>query len=603
MDKSIVKICKDQKTEVLPVGISDIHLEGFFAPYIERNRRISIPYLYRLFEKYGTIDNFRIAAGVKKGEITRRLATDSDLYKWIEAVSWDLQNYPNPEMLKLLDGLIKLIAKSQEPEGYLDTYYIGKYKRQRFLVLENSHELYCGGHLIQAAIAHYRSTGKTNLLDVAIKWSDYIFKKFEKKQIQKNDGHPEVEMALVELFRTTDEKKYLELAGILMEKPYYYLGNKKFLEIKEITGHAVRMMYLLCGATDYCIETGDKVYLQVIKRLYEDLHWKYYITGGIGSRYSGEAFGERFELPNFRAYCETCASIALMMWLYRMFLIQQNPEYFDLLETVLYNSFLAAVSLDGKKYFYVNPLASAGNHIRKEWYGTTCCPPNFQRFVASLPGYFIVAGKNKVWINLYDSFHANIKLVSGNIVSIRAETEYPWKGLVKISIKQSGKEKITVYLRIPGWSEKTKIIFEGKAHFPEKSSYFALDISKDAFFEIHFDTKAQFNWCNPAVESNRNCVAITRGPLVYCLEGCDNDFDIFNFFLTQQKLKERLNDSLNGIVSLNGYGFVNKNIHRLYFSGFPCYNFKKVIFEAIPYFTWANRQPSSMTIWLNGYER
>ncbi|MCM8825551.1 MAG: glycoside hydrolase family 127 protein, partial [Candidatus Omnitrophica bacterium] len=513
MEKSVIFPINGLVAKLRPVSIDAVKVDGFFSSYLERNRNVSMPYLYRLFEKYGTVENFRVASGVKKGEITRRLATDSDLYKWMEALSWDQQNCYNINKVKFLDRMIYLVSKAQEKSGYIDTYYTRTFKKHRFKFLENSHELYCGGHLIQAAIAHYRSTGKYNFLDIALKWSDFICKKFEKNQVKQNDGHPEVEMALVELYRTTGEKRYLNLSEKLMDMPYVHLGNKKFLQMEQIMGHAVRMMYLLSGATDYYLETGGKKYYGKIKELFHDLYCgKYYITGGIGSRYHGESFGFRYELPNMMAYCETCASIALLMWMYRMFFVEQNPEYFDLFERTLYNAFLSAVSLDGKKYFYVNPLASNGFHQRQDWHETTCCPPNFQRFVASLPAYFYAVGENEVWINIYDKNKATIRTSDVNAVSLNVATEYPWSSKVKIDMRQKIPVKTQLYLRIPWWSEKTKVRYQGKINFAERSSYFRLEISKlFGTIEIEFDVRSQFSSCNPAVESNRNCVAITRG--------------------------------------------------------------------------------------------
>lgn len=603
MDKTIISPVQKTNLKVFPVECASVKIKGFFSRYISKNRKVSIPLLYKLFEKYGTVDNFRIVAGLKKGEITRRLATDSDFYKFLEAISWDFQNYHDHKRLKFLDTNIELISKAQEKDGYIDTYYTDEFKNQRFKKLENSHELYCGGHLIQAAIAHFRSTGKENFLNIAIKWADYIFKKFEKKQITKNDGHPEVEMALVELYRTTGNESYLKLAGELMGMPYYYLGCN-FLGLNEIKGHAVRMMYLLCGATDYYLETMDKKYYIKIKQLWNDLcSGKYYITGGIGSRYQGEAFGLRYELPNLMGYCESCASIALMMWLYRMFFVEQNLQYFDLFEKVLYNSFLASVSLDGKKYFYVNPLASIGNHQRNNWYRTTCCPPNIQRFIASLPGYFYAKGKKEIWINLYDKNQAILNLENGNTVIINMETDYPWDGKVCINIQKQFPENIKLHLRIPEWSEKTCIRYMKKSYYPKSSSYFTLDISnQDVFIEIDFNIKSEFYFSNPAIESNRNCVAIKRGPVVYCLEGHDNSFDVFNLFIPEQSLNEKYEDLLNGIVSIHGYGFLNKSTKMLYTKGFLSYKFKKVKFKAIPYFVWCNRGPTKMIVWINSFK-
>jgi len=599
MGKSIVDIVERKNVKCIPCNIEDVKTEGFWKYVIERNRKVSIPLLYKLFVKNKTIGNFEITAGIKKGEKTNRLATDSDLYKWIEAVSWDLQNQWNEKNLKLLDKLINLIGKAQKKSGYLNT---APSIKKEFENLKYSHELYCGGHLIQAGISHYRSTGKENLLNIAIKWADYIYKKFGYGKIEKTDGHPEIEMALIELYRTTKNKKYLEIAKFFLEiknPEYWGLPDISILEFKELIGHAVRMMYLSCGATDYYIETGDKRYLKVLENLWSDLkNRKIYITGGIGSRYDGEAIGFPYELPNLRAYCESCASIALMMWAYRMFLIKGESQYFDIFETTLYNSFLSSVSFDGKKYFYVNPLASIGAYERKEWYDCTCCPPNIQRFISSLAGYFYSISDDGIYVNLYDRSEAKLKLVSGKNVKIRNETEYPWQGKVFISIESE--EGFNLYLRIPVWSEKTKVKKEDEIYRPESGKYFKVRIERGkTVIELNFDIKGEFYRGNPNIESSRNCLAIKRGPIVYCLESIDNpDINLFNSLLLEQKLKENYEEIFNGIITLSGEILTSSNELPLYEKS---KNFKidyeKKKFKAIPYFLWANRGKSKMNIW------
>jgi len=599
MGKSIVDIVERKNVKCIPCNIEDVKTEGFWKYVIERNRKVSIPLLYKLFVKNKTIGNFEITAGIKKGEKTNRLATDSDLYKWIEAVSWDLQNQWNEKNLKLLDKLINLIGKAQKKSGYLNT---APSIKKEFENLKYSHELYCGGHLIQAGISHYRSTGKENLLNIAIKWADYIYKKFGYGKIEKTDGHPEIEMALIELYRTTKNKKYLDLAKFFLEiknPEYWGLPDISILKFKELIGHAVRMMYLSCGATDYYIETGDKRYLKVLENLWSDLkNRKIYITGGIGSRYDGEAIGFPYELPNLRAYCESCASIALMMWAYRMFLIKGESQYFDIFETTLYNSFLSSVSFDGKKYFYVNPLASIGAYERKEWYDCTCCPPNIQRFISSLAGYFYSISDDGIYVNLYDRSEAKLKLVSGKNVKIRNETEYPWQGKVFISIESE--EGFNLYLRIPVWSEKTGVKKGNEIYKAEKGEYFKVRIERGkTVIELNFDIKGEFYRGNPNIESSRNCLAIKRGPIVYCLESIDNpDINLFNSLLLEQKLKENYEGTFNGIITLSGEILTSSNELPLYEKS---KNFKidyeKKKFKAIPYFLWANRGKSKMNIW------
>ncbi|MDW8164381.1 MAG: glycoside hydrolase family 127 protein, partial [Candidatus Omnitrophota bacterium] len=341
---------------------------------------------------------------------------------------------------------------------------------------------------MQSAIAHYRSTGKENLLNIAIKWANLICKKFSKCKIEKTDGHPEVEMALVELYRTTKEEKYLKQVEFFLEleKPNYAGGlpNIPFLKFKELYGHAVKILYLCSGATDFYIETGNKRYLKVLKNLWKDLvQRKIYITGGISSRYEQEAIGFPYELPNLRSYCESCASIEGMMWAYRMFLIKGDCEYFDIFETILYNSFLSSISFDGKKYFYVNPLSSIGNHEREKWYRTTCCPPNIQRFISLLPGYFYSISDDGIYVNLYDTSTANFKLYSGRKVKIEQKTGYPWKGKVLISV--DSEEEFNLYLRIPKWSEKTEIKTNTAVYKPENGKYFRIKAKDQIKIEVN----------------------------------------------------------------------------------------------------------------------
>ncbi|MCM8817939.1 MAG: glycoside hydrolase family 127 protein [Candidatus Omnitrophica bacterium] len=597
MSKSIVEIVKKENVKVVPVNIEDVKINGFWGKILERNRKISIPLLYKLFIKNKTIENFEIEAKIKEGEKTGRLATDSDLYKWMEAVSWDLQNDWNEKNIKLLEDLIELIGKAQKKSGYLNT---APSIKKEFENLKYSHELYCGGHLIQAAIAHYRSTVKENFLNIAIKWADLICKKFGKGKIEKTDGHPEVEMALVELYRATKKEKYLKLAKFFLEienPEYCGLPNIPILKFKQLFGHAVRMMYLCCGATDYYIETGEKKYLKVLENLWEDLvERKIYITGGIGSRYEGEAIGLPYELPNLRAYCESCASVAGMMWGFRMFLIKGESKYFDIFEQILYNSFLASISFDGKKYFYKNPLSSKGEHQRRQWYDCTCCPPNIQRFISSLPGYFYSIGNDGVYVNLYDTSTAELNL-NNKKVKIEQKTNYPWEGKVLINVESD--EEIDLYLRIPKWSEKTKIKIGEKVYNPESGKYFKLKIKGKTDIEIDFNIKPDFYSGNPEIESVRNCISIKRGPVVYCLESFDNPkINLFNSILWEQKIKEKFEDIFGGIITLNGEILTSYEKLPLYekTKKFKI-NYKEEKFKAIPYFSWANRGKSKMNIW------
>jgi len=607
MEKAIICPGRDSKVKVFPVNVGDVKLKGLLGSRIETNRRTSIPSLYKSFLEYGTVDNFRIASGEKKGSITRRLATDSDLYKWMEAVSCDLQNEYDRERARLLDKLISLISKTQEKSGYIDTFYAESFRKERFKNLYHGHELYCGGHLIQSAIAHHRATGKDSFLDVAVKWADFICRKFGKGRIEENDGHPEVEMALVELYRTTGREKYLELAGFFMSKPYKILDGHAFLEFPGVTGHAVRMIYLCSGATDYCIETGDRKYLGKLLSLWEDMAGrKTYITGGIGSRYSGETFGMPYELPNLRAYAESCAAIASMMWNYRMFLITGEGRFMDLFENTLYNGFLSGVSLDGREYFYVNPLASRGEHRRKKWYDCTCCPPNIQRMLASLPGYFYGVSKEGLWVNLYGESESVARLFSGNKVRMIQKTGYPYDGKVSLEISPERSEEFSIFLRIPRWADNCIVKINGRKFTAEPGQYFAgrhLWESSKENVEIDFGLKPVLYSAHPEIESTKGCAAIKRGPVLYCLESVDNPgVNLFNCRLEKTKLKERFEpDLLGGTHTVSGEILSGQDEHLpLYEKAdrYPDPKFSKRRFKAIPYHLWANRGTSRMAVWL-----
>lgn len=608
--KGIVELKEGSKARVFPAK-GDINISGFWGRRIEINRKKSIPALYKLFLKYGEIDNFRIVTGEKKGEISRRLATDSNLYKWMEAVSYDLNNQPDKEKEKLIDSLTSTIGKAQEKSGYIDTFYTGERKKERFKNLIHSHELYCGGHLIQAAIAYHRATGKDNLLNIAVKWADYICEMFGKGKIEENDGHPEVEMALVELYRETGKEKYLKLAGYLMSLPYKILGNYPFLKFPEVTGHAVRMMYLCCGATDYYIETGDKRYHRQLLHLWEDTtQKKIYITGGIGSRYRGEAIGLPYELPNLRAYAESCAAIALMMWAYRMFLAEGKKEYMDTFETVLYNGFLSSVSLDGLHYFYINPLASRGEHSRVPWYDCCCCPPNIQRMIASLPSHIYGISNEGVFINIYCESESYVNLTSGNKVNIVQKTGYPFEGKIKIDIIPDKKEQFSVFLRIPGWADGYRVKVNGIPVKDKKNGYIEINRlweTEKNTIEVELDIKPVLYSPHPEIENTKSCVAIKRGPLVYCLESTDNpDINLFNCKLTDKKLTDRKEENLlNGIYTVSGEVLTSNEKLPLYDreDRYPEIKYRKKNFKAIPYYAWANRGKSSMVVWLPMRER
>ncbi|MGH2604392.1 MAG: glycoside hydrolase family 127 protein, partial [Dehalococcoidia bacterium] len=364
-------------------------------------------------EATGRIDNFRRAAGQQDGPFQGLYFNDSDVYKWLEAASWSLATDPDPELERLVDETIAAVAAAQQPDGYLDTYYILGDEAGRWTELVRTHELYCAGHLFQAAVAHHRATGKCSLLDVARRFADYICDVLGPAEDGKRpgtDGHEEIELAMVELARETGERRYLEQARYFLDARGYGLAggdeyhqdHKPFRELDAMVGHAVRAVYLNAGAADIYAETGEPALLAALERLWRNMTTRrIYVSGGIGSRYEGEAFGRDFELPNARAYTETCAAIGSVMWAWRMLLLTGEARFADLMEQTLYNAVLPGVSLDGQFYYYQNPLEDDGHHRRQPWFHCACCPPNVARLLSSLPGYVYTVTDDEVWVHLY----------------------------------------------------------------------------------------------------------------------------------------------------------------------------------------------------------
>ena len=438
----------------MPVRAVKLH-DGFWSPRQQVNIEKSIPTMLELLEEHGAVNNFRRLTGKSNAPRLGPVYTDSDVYKWIEAAAFVLQGGDHPDLRAKVDALIDVIVAAQEPSGYLNTYYVDAHKAERFSEMYRSHELYNLGHLLQGAIAYYRATGDRKLLDAGIRYVDYLIRDFGPGKHPLLTGHPEFEMAVIELYRIEGNPKYLQLAGYLLSgvetdrlklrpsQTKYMFSGKPFTSRTEFEGHAVRAMYAASGATDYYDETGAPEYRKTLDRLWTDLTMrKMYITGGVGSRSEGEAFGDAYELPNEAAYTESCAAIGNMMWNYRM--LQTKPEagYADVIERALYNGINSGMSLSGTMYCYRNPLASTGEKIRNPWYDTTCCPPNLERILASLPGYFYSTSKDGIYVHLYDNSTMNWHLEDGTPVRIEQSTKYPWNGKVTLTVTPATQHKI-----------------------------------------------------------------------------------------------------------------------------------------------------------------
>ncbi|HSH78989.1 MAG TPA: beta-L-arabinofuranosidase domain-containing protein, partial [Herpetosiphonaceae bacterium] len=579
---------------------------------------------YRHCEETGRIDNFRRAAGKKDIPFQGIYFNDSDVYKWLEAAAWTLATDHDPALARMVDAVIAEIADAQQPDGYLNTYFMFDKASERWSNLRDMHELYCAGHLIQAAIAHHRATGSDRLLAVACRLADHICDTFGPEEEGKQpgtDGHEEIEMALVELARETREARYRHQAqyfldvrgrGLVGGKPYHQ-DHRPFRELDRMTGHAVRAVYLNAGATDIYAETGEPALRLALDRLWNNMTTRQmYVSGGIGSRYDGEAFGKDHELPNERAYTETCAAIGSVMWNWRMLALNGDARYADILETTLYNAVLCGLSHDGQSYFYQNPLADDGTHRRQAWFGCACCPPNVARLLASLPGYFYsLSEDDNIWVHLYAQGSARIELVDGRIVALRQQTRYPWNGEVTVEVQSEG--TFGLLLRLPGWCEAgLELEINGRP--------FAGDLTAGTYAEIRrtwrtgdtvrlkLPMPVRRIECHPYAIENVDRAALMRGPLLYCMEQADNDgCDLRDLVLPAgAELSSVFQpDLLDGVVVLRGRAEVEApdegwrdRLYRTVPVERASPSRQQATVTAIPYYAWANREPGAMQVWL-----
>jgi DUF1680 family protein len=613
------------------VPFTQVHFaDAFWAPRIETNRTVSIPSAFRQCERNGRFDNFAIAGGLKKGEQQGDFSfDDTDPYKIIEGASYSLAVKYDKQLDHYLDSVIGLIAAAQEKDGYLCTCVTNKCYRlsgwwgtHRWDRI-NSHELYNCGHLYEAAVAHFKATGKRTLLNVALKNADLVCKTFGPKegQIHRPSGHPIVEMALCKLYRVTGEKKYLDEAKYFVEetgrctdghKPSMYSqDHKPILQQDEIVGHAVRAGYLFSGVADVAALTHDKAYQTALQRIWDNMAGcKLYITGGVGSRAQGEGFGPNYELNNQTAYCETCAAIANVYWNHRMFLYTGDAKYADVVERALYNGVISGVSLSGDKFFYDNPLESMGQHERAPWFGCACCPGNITRFMASVPLYTYATLGNSVYVNLYVQGHADIKTASGNI-TLKQTTEYPWEGKIDIEVDpQQVKKELTLRLRIPGWAQNAPVP-TNLYSFTDKPKPYTLTINGEPV-EANLDkgyAVVRRRWTKgdkvmltlpmdvrrveamDSVVDDRGKLAIERGPVMFCLEGKDQpDGTIFNKYIpADAQFGSYYNPTL-----LNGVEVLTTTAREVLAGGKE----RDIPVRAIPYSTWCNRGSDQMAVWI-----
>jgi uncharacterized protein len=598
-----------------------VQIEGGLLGDRQRiNREVTLLRGAEELERAGTFDNFRLAAsGAEGGFRGRFVFKDSDVYKWIEALAWEIGREPSAELERLAADAVALVASAQEADGYLNTWCRLVDPAWRWTDLEQGHELYCAGHLIQAAVALRRATGDTTLLTVAQRFADLIDDVFRGGAQTGTDGHPEIEVALVELYRCTGEKRYLELADALTTRRgygqfgsghfdrRYYQDLEPVRETHTIYGHAVRALYLAGGVTDLYAETGDPALLDAMLHQWNDLaSTKTYLTGGIGSRHGGESIGDPYELPPDRAYCETCAAIASIMWNWRMLLVTGESRFADLIERTLYNGFLSGLSLDGRTFFYVNPLQSRGGHGRASWDPVACCPPNIMRLLASIHHYIATTSGAGVQLHQYAPARIDAVDPAGDPVEIRVETEYPWRGEVEIEIVAGGSVPWTLSLRIPDWAHGATVDGE-----PVAAGGYA-DLTRDWVagdrVTLDLDLAVRLTAPNPRIDAVRGCLAIERGPIVYCIEDADLgvgvDFADVGLDsgapVEEAGAAEDLADVpavvAGGIVrGLDGWEGVDYRDSRDLVPSPPVTTTQ---LRAVPYFTWANRGTGAMRVWI-----
>ena len=598
---------------------------GFWEHKQEVNREVTLMHGYRQLERAGNLNNLRLAAGTGEGEYRPPLFMDSDVYKWLEAAAYDLGNRRDPAVEAMADGLIAVLEAAQQEDGYLNSYYQVVAPHRRWVDLDHGHEMYCAGHLIEAAVALHRTTGNTRLLAVATRFADHIDSVFGPGKRIGACGHPEIELALVELYRETGAARYLALAQFLVDTrgrgvmggdrrhfgPEYHQDRVPVRDADIVEGHAVRQLYLTTGVTDLYLETGEAALLDAMGRLWRDMtRSKTHVMGGFGARYTGEAFGQAYELPSDQCYCETCAAIAAMMWNWRMTLATGEARYADLLERSLYNGFLSGVSLDGRRFFYVNPLQSRGGVERPEWYSCACCPPNVMRQIAMIGHYAATCSEAGVQLHQYLSATVQAPAPNGGARALRMETRYPWEGHVRAIVDKTDAASWTLALRIPAWAQGARIAVGG---VPVESSITAGSYASITrpwragdVVDLHLPMAPRLTEPNPRVDAIRGSVCIERGPLVYCLEEADQQtgVDLLDARLGLGASMQTAwrGDLLGGVMVIDAMGKVadmaawGDDLYRPASDASPAYH--PATLTAVPYYAWANRGPGAMRVWI-----
>ena len=627
---------------ITPVPFTQVKVTPgtFWGQRLEASRNTTVPLAFSKCESEGRYKNFENAAAhlkdpskVFKVNGVGFSFDDTDPYKTIEGAAYILQTYPDKKLEAYCDSVIDIIASAQEPDGYLYTartqnpadphHWAGD---RRWVKEENlSHELYNLGHMVEGAVAYWQATGKRKFLDVACRYADVCLKEVGPNagQMTVVPGHQIAEMAMARLYLATGEKKYLDFGKFLLDyrgktniKQEYSQSHKPVVSQDEAVGHAVRAAYMYAGMADVAALTGDKNYINAIDNIWSNIVTKkLYITGGIGATASGEAFGKNYELPNMSAYCETCAAIGNVYVNYRLFLLHGESKYYDVLERTLYNGLISGVSLEGNGFFYPNPLESMGQHQRQAWFGCACCPSNICRFIPSLPGYVYAVKDNSVYVNLFLSNSSTLK-VGKKKVSISQQTNYPWDGDITVNVDKTNAGEFAIKLRIPGWvkgsvvpSDLYRFTDNKRLNYTVKVNGEAVEggkLTEDGYYtvtrkwkkgdkiQIHFDMEARTVRANHMVAADRGMVAIERGPLVYCAEHPDNQFDVFSALVNQEPQFQLGKTEIAGtsIVTLK------TDAQTLDFNKQGKLVAQDRTLTLIPYYAWCHRGSGKMRVWL-----
>jgi len=627
------------------VGVDEVAVDdAFWSPWIDRNRDVTVEYQYEQLEESGTLENFRRAADGKSGGFQGMWFQDTDAYKWIEAASYELAKADDPDLRERVDEVIDLVAGAQEASGYLDTYFQLVEPGNEWTNLNIMHELYCAGHLIEAAVAHFEATGDRSLLDVAVDFADHVDEVFG-DEIDGVPGHEGIELALVRLFRVTGEERYLDRAqyfvdlrghddrlawelanseeiggaswddgalvpaegggSLFLDEDGEYVGTyaqaqAPVREQEAVEGHSVRAMYLYAGVADLVAERGDEELRAALDRLWANMTEKRtYVTGGIGSAHGHEGFTEDYDLPNESAYAETCAAVGSVFWTQRLFELEPDPAYADLIERTLYNGFLAGVGMDGEAFFYVNPLASDGDHHRSGWFTCACCPPNAARLFASLGQYCYSTTGDELYVTQYVGSNLSTT-VDGTAVELDLESALPWDGEVAVDVDADG--AVPVNLRIPEWAAEATVTVDGEDVSHDGTGFVRVEREWDGQrVELTFEMEAELVAAHPAVEADAGRVAVRRGPLVYCAEAVDNERPLHDYALDDDATVRTAGeaDALDGATVLEAEATVSDRDGwegKLY-RPVEDTEREETDLELVPYYAWDNRDPGAMAVW------